>query len=214
MAVSLLALLVLGCLRVAHARAGEALIDFGRQFASLTASHSATPTRALTINNLRLRLVSANTPLDMHEAMNRLHGWCNVKSGVLTPESVANRLKVEPSRESPGLLDGVYRYETKSTGVIACIDTGGKLVLDDLTARLSRFAKAGDLASLGQLRYAMFRRSTGSTSVLALWTEGTASIFDMFPATGDAPGTDPAIFHDRLAFEDCYQQKNSANPML
>ena len=186
--------LIFGCLRIAYARAGEALLDFGQEFSALTASRLASQTRILTMNNLQLRLVTASTSIDVHEAMNRLHGFCSGKGGAFLPESVAKRLAVAASGDQAGILDGVYSYEAKNAGVVACIDTGGQLPLDDLTARLSRFAKSGDLSSLGQLRYALFHRSGKSTSVLALWTEGTASVFDMFPATGDAPGTDPRDF--------------------
>jgi len=107
---------------------------------------------------------------------------------------MGRKLDAKTINKKTVLPDGTYRYETDKAGVIACIDTGGKLLLDDLTARLRQFTKTGNLASLGQLRYVSFRRSVKGTTILALWTEGSASVLDMFPVHGDAPGVDPRDF--------------------
>jgi hypothetical protein len=176
-------------LRAANARAGEALIDFGREFSNVVGTRPYLA-RRLTVNNVELRFASGSAPLDLRETMAKMHAWCRTQSGISSAPAARALANVLSPRDA-GLLDGVYRYETKNAGVVACIDTGGNLMLDDLTARLRRFAKTGNLASLGQLRYALLRRSQRSTTVLLLWTEGPVSFFDMFPKMGDAPGTDP-----------------------
>ncbi len=191
LALVLLTSLVLLCLRTAHARAGEALIDFGQTLNNLMALRTYGKARILAINNLQLRLASADTQLSLHDAMDRMYGLCDIKGGVLMPETVTKQLDVNSARKGMRMIDGIYRYETKDAGVIACMETGGRLRLDDLTARLRLFAKTRDLGSIGQLRYVLFRRSSKHTTLLALWTEGPAFLLDAFPRLGDAPGTDP-----------------------
>jgi hypothetical protein len=191
LALALLTSLILGCLHTAHARAGEALIDFGQTLKDTMALRTPGKARGLAINNVQLRLVSADTQLSLHDAMDRMYGLCDITGGVLMPETVAKQLNVKPTRKGMKMIDGVYRYETEDAGVIACIETGGRLRFDDLTARLSLFTKTRDLASIGPLRYVLFRRSSKHTTLLALWTEGPALLLDAFPRLGDAPGTDP-----------------------
>ncbi len=191
LAVLLLCVLVVGCWRSAQAKAGEALIDFGQELSSWVALRASDQTRVLNLNGVQFHLISANTSLELPETMQRLHGLCRAKSGIELPDAILNRLGSNAQRIRLGLLDGVYDHETDNSGVIACLDTGGRLFLDDMTARLQRFTQTRDLASLGHLRYVLARRTRAGTSVLVLWTEGKAPILDMFPSKGDAPGRDP-----------------------
>jgi hypothetical protein len=187
----LLLSLVLGCLHSAQAKAGEALIDFGQELSKLASLRVNDHARVLSVNDVQLHLVSASSWLDLHEVMARFHGFCRDGSGIAIPEAIQKRLSTKAQHEELSALDGVYRHETKDAGVVACLDTGSQLSLDDMTARLQRFAKTGDLASIGRLRYVLARRSAENTTVLVMWTEGKASILEMFPKQGDAPGVDP-----------------------
>lgn len=187
----LLVVLVLGCWHCAQAKAGEALISFGQEVSKLAGLRVSDQVRILSVNGVQLHLVSASSSLDLHEVIARFHGFCRDSSGVAMPEAIQKRLGTKAQHEVLGALDGVYRHETKDAGVIACLDTGSRLLPDDMTARLQRFAKTGDLSSIGHLRYVLARRSAENTTVLVLWTEGKASILEMFPKQGDAPGVDP-----------------------
>lgn len=184
-------ILVLGCWHSAEARAGEALIDFGQELSNWVALRATDQTRILNLNNVQIHLVSASTSLTLHDTLQRLHGFCRTSSGIEIPDAIRSRLGSNMQKEKLGLLDGVYDHEAESTGVIACLDTGGRLLLDDMTARLRRFTQTRDLAAIGRLRYVLARRTRTGTSVLVLWTEGKAPILDMFPPKGDAPGRDP-----------------------
>jgi len=183
--------LMLSCWRSAEAKAGDALIDFGQELSKWASLRLSDQTRVLNLNNLQIQLVSANTSLNLHDAMARLHGFCRENSGIEIPQALRVRLASGAQSAELGLLDGVYAHETDNSGVIACLDTGGRLLLDDMTARLQRFTQTRDLAALGSLRYVLARRSRIGTTLLVLWTDGKAPILDMFPSKGDAPGRDP-----------------------
>jgi hypothetical protein len=89
------------------------------------------------------------------------------------------------------LLDGTFHEESEHDGLVACIDTERPLTFDELSARLRTFGETGDLAALGGFRYAFARRDGSQTTVVTLWTDESAKLFDLFPETGDAPGRDP-----------------------
>ncbi len=189
--VLLLFALLLGCLRSAEAKAGEVLIDFGQALSKWAALRLTDRARILILNNLQIHVASASTPLNLHDAMDRLHGFCRENTGIEIPKAIRSRLGSKAQSAKLGFLDGVYAHETENSGVVACLDTGGPLLLDGMTARLQRFTQTRDLAALGSLRYVLAKRSRNGTALLVLWTDGKAPILDMFPSKGDAPGRDP-----------------------
>jgi hypothetical protein len=82
-----------------------------------------------------------------------------------------------------------------SEGHIACLVPREPVHgLPRLLERASAFAHSGDLAELGEVRYAVARRNSesNSTHVLTMWTEGAFNVRAMFTEEGDAPGDDPA----------------------
>jgi hypothetical protein len=58
-------------------------------------------------------------------------------------------------------------------------------------SRLSRFLDTGDLGHLGDVRYVFAERNAeGLTHVVTAWTQGSFNLYSLFPAEGDAPGSD------------------------
>ena len=180
-------------LRSAHARASEALLNVGAELMKIQGSSPEQPARSVVLNGLTVQLRTASTDHDLHTVLDHFHALCRARTGVHAPQAVLDQLRTGArSVASRALLDGVLRAESASEGVIACVDTGTPLSLTDLTSRLQAFAKTGDLNEVGELRYVLARRVDGKTAVLTLWTEGSTPLLKMFPATGDAPGQDPA----------------------
>jgi hypothetical protein len=80
--------------------------------------------------------------------------------------------------------------EKAGTGVVACMARKASDGLP-MTERLERFATTLDFGLFGELRYVFAEAKPGaSTHVIAIWTDAHLPITAMFPATGDAPGTD------------------------
>jgi hypothetical protein len=167
-------------LRSANAQIEEALFGFGDELARWSDGRLGSAPRSLLINGLQLRVATATTDLPVAAALDHFQATCRRAGGVVGAENV-----------DASLLDGVFRTDAPHEGVIACLDTGGPLQLDALAARLSEFAKGGNLRAIGKLRYFLARRDGKQTTVLAMWTEGDAELFRLFPKFGDAPGRDP-----------------------
>ncbi|HTV21986.1 MAG TPA: hypothetical protein VMG12_25025, partial [Polyangiaceae bacterium] len=60
--------------------------------------------------------------------------------------------------------------------------------------RALRFVETGDLSEVGDARYFLARKvNEQRTQVLSVWTEGHFDLLGMFPAEGDAPGSDSPV---------------------
>jgi hypothetical protein len=84
----------------------------------------------------------------------------------------------------------------KRSGQVACLASPDRdRSFDGFTKRLARFAQKFDLAELGQMRYAVARHDAvgNRTHLLLVWSEGSLSVPALFPAEGDAPGSDSAV---------------------
>jgi len=174
----------------AEAHLGESLIAFGDELSAWTGGKVDSRVGHLSLNGLRIHRVTASTTLPVAAALDRLQQVCTSRGGIENAQAMllgANP-KLEEARK--GLLSGIYRHESKSGAVLTCIDTERSLSVFELSERLQRFVKSGDLSDLGKLRYVLARRDGAVTSLLVLWTDGSAQILKMFPKVGDAPGRD------------------------
>lgn len=178
--------LLASCLRSAHARLGEALLGFGDQLVKLQDLRASSAPRQLNINGLSLGVLTLSTDLAVPAALDRFESLCRQRGGLQVPAALAKRLG--PARSA---FDATFRQEGQGEGVLACIDSGQPLSLEQLTERLVAMQNTGDLAALGELRYIFARRSGATTTLLVFWTDGSAPLLELFPPTGDAPGRDP-----------------------
>jgi hypothetical protein len=169
-------------LRAARAQITEGLHGFGAELMAWQSARLHSPPRRLSVNGLELGLVTATTTESVRTALDRFHALCRKRGGLSVPAVLRDRL--------PRGLDGTLRQESDGEGFLACLDSGAPLGLDELTARLEEFSKTGDLNALGELRYVFARRSGDKTTLVVFWSEGSASLFGLFPKTGDAPGRD------------------------
>ena len=177
-------------LGTAKAALGERLLGFGAELSRWENLRLSTAPRRISVNGAELELVVATTHLSIADTLDRLENVCAQRGGVaganLLPKLLSSTTKVSRS-----WLSGRVRHESQREGVLACLDTGMPLGLEELSTRLQRVAKSGDLNELGALRYATARRTGNVTTVLFIWSEGSVPLRDMFPKSGDAPGFDP-----------------------
>jgi len=186
-----ISLTLLGCLfSSAKAKVGESLVHFGEQLSALTRAEAHSTESRLHINGLEVHRFTASTSLDVKETLNRLQTFCSEHGGLETPNALPKSAPVNSIQPHAAALGGTYRFESERAGVLACIDTQRPLGVSELTTRLQQFVKTGNLSAIGSLRYVLARREKSVTSLLVLWTGGDASLLQMFPKTGDAPGYD------------------------
>ncbi len=182
------ALSMLVWVRSAKAKVSEALAGFGHQLAGLHATTLHSNPRLLSVNGVTLHVVSASSTLGVSELMNGLEALCRPNAGVSVPPEIPRKLRA-PADTTP--VGGILRKESENEGLIACLDPGRPQTLDELVERLKRFSETGNLGDVGELRYALVTKSGKGSTALVLWTEGEVPLRGMFPATGDAPGSDP-----------------------
>ena len=156
--------------------------------------------QAMSINGQRMFLASRVTPLSLDRVLGLFEHDCQANSGGLGQE-LGQLPAAPPGTAFPAELRDPSRWLTQReedgrAGQLTCFvgrsSPGG---LRGLIARLAAFAKSGDLAELGDAHYIVAERDEGShlTHVLAIWTEGHFNVLSMFPANGDAPGSDSSV---------------------
>lgn len=156
--------------------------------------------QAMQINGQRMHLAARVTALPVSEVLSLFERDCHEHAGGLGAELA--KLPAEKRGAIPKELRDPSRWLTlkeepdERGGHVACFTRASQSEsLKSFIARLSAFAKTGELAELGDAHYVVARRDerTKRTQVLALWTEGSFNVLDMFPASGDAPGRDSEL---------------------
>lgn len=186
-----LGLVIALTLHQAEARFVESLRGFADELAKVQNLSVHTAPRVLNVNGLELHLVTATTHLGVTEALNRFQSACRGVGQIDLPATV--RQKLEAEQDGPNAVpSGVLRQDADLEGFLACLDVGEGLDGPRFLDRLSEFGRTHNLRSLGQLRYALARRSGDQTTLLMFWTEGDAKLSEMFPRVGDVAGRDLA----------------------
>ena len=148
------------------------------------------------VNGADAHRASANTALGVHEVMDRYESYCKSSPGALgramqdIPNALIDRIEMPKS----SLRSSVVRSDNEQSGMIACFVDNPDAPSASLAARLTALSRTGDLSELGRFRYAFAERSKGgSTHVVTFWSDSELNLQKMFPAQGDAPGTDSAL---------------------
>jgi hypothetical protein len=177
--------------RTAHAKVEDGAFALGEQLLQLPAAGEGV--HELAINGQRVLVATAQTTQPLAAVLDRFERECDEHAdGLLDDlrELPAALERAPRAVGSPGL--GVLRDTRGGRGVVACFATGRPTDHAELAARLDRFAKTLDLATLGDLRYVAARTlEGGATQVVATWTTGPVLLSAMFPEHGDAAGDDP-----------------------
>jgi hypothetical protein len=144
---------------------------------------------ALEVNGARLRLHTRVVPGSVAAALDRFEALCGERAHELKVELYAAQ-RGRLADEQPFL--GALREDFGSdAGVAVCLAPDEPLGARALLHRASALAQSGDLALMGQLRYAFARRTArGETHVLLASSEGPLPLLAMFPDHGDAQGRD------------------------
>ncbi|MBX3204908.1 MAG: hypothetical protein KF764_07555 [Labilithrix sp.] len=150
------------------------------------------------INGAEVRWASARTDQSVMAVLDRYEEHCRRSPSSLgaaledIPRALEDRV---PGPKSDPARAGIFRDADEGRGMVACfVREGASGDIEEVRAALEALARTGDLASLGRFRYVFAERSPrGDTRVVTLWAEGSLDLGRMFPAEGDAPGTDSRL---------------------
>lgn len=180
-------------LSAAGAHASEQVLDVGGDMLHLLGRHRRDPPRALMLNGVTLGFASGTSDAPLPAVIDGFALRCREVGPrlrrLLEPLGAAGRSLAAALPRSA--LDATARTETTTRAAVACLDTGGRaLSLRELARRLERFARLGDLAAVGDLRFLYAETHGGRTTYVMLHTAGAVPLHVMFPDAGDAPGRD------------------------
>lgn len=152
------------------------------------------PNYRVSINGEVVNVSSAMTDEPLDTVLDRFEKECREHAGGLEEElgSLPQTLQSQlpPAVRGPAGI-GIVRTRDTDSGMVACLARDVDLGYGGTMEAIGRFAKSGDLADLGKLRYVMAERTaSGRTHVVGAWTEGSFRIGHLFPASGDCPGSD------------------------
>jgi hypothetical protein len=190
-------LLALAAARSVYADVREMGLGVGHQLAKL---EDLTGDGVLIrLNGTDLHRASAHTSQSTGEVLSRYEAYCRQSPGALgramqdIPSALKDRIDMP---RDPALRASVIRDETDGRGMVVCFVDDPEVSPDPLFARLRAVSETGDLSKLGRFRYAFAEPSAGpkgGTHVVTFWSDGALNLKTMFPASGDAPGTDSSV---------------------
>jgi len=150
------------------------------------------------LNGEPLYVASAVTDQPVDTVLDRFEQDCEQNAGAMKelfeqlPEALQQDVRDKAPRNA-GI--GIIRQDEHEEGYIACLAQRPGEDITTLSRRLQAFVETGDLAQVGDLRYAYAKRRDGAskTHVVTVWSEGPFKIGRIIPPDGtEPPGADPA----------------------
>jgi hypothetical protein len=177
----------------AHAYGEQMLSRFGEHMLRYAGADHQSEPEEIGVNGAAFFLSTGAVDASVSEVLDQFQAKCASQNGQLREQwaALSKRRHSALNHYSP-LWDGVFRGGGRTHGVVACAETGaGPLPPEQLITRIKAVLATGDLAKLGGLRYVYAARDGRRTMFVAVWSEGALNFRQMFPAHGDAPGSDP-----------------------
>lgn len=182
--------------RALFAQVSEAAAAAGAELAGL--AEYSTEAETVFVNGARLHHAVASTRDSVSRALDRIEQHCEAHPGAfaraLQGAAASNREAFAERAPKGPLGRGVVRDESAQRGVVVCFAGESRPGVAGLASVLQEFLATSNLSSFGKFRYALAeRQSDDTTRVVLLWTDGDLELSRMFPAAGDAAGSDSAV---------------------
>jgi hypothetical protein len=181
--------------RSVYASAVESSMGLGRELGKL--GDVMTSTKKLSINGQTMFVSTAGTDQSVTVVLDRFEAMCAEHAAAMSEElaRLPEAMKAAITKGSRAAGLGIVRKEHgDEEGIVACFandEAGGS---SSITARVTKLLETGDLSSMGRLRYVHASKTKkGGTHVVAVWTDGSVKLGEMFPKEGDAKGNDSNV---------------------
>lgn len=177
--------------RQVSAELSERALSIGRTVESWRDPAAGTST--IRLNGARLTITSVSSEDEVTPILDRFTRMCARNSGGIHEELHSLIARGAKIPEHVADRFGVFRAQHgERQGTAACFAREADGGMSNLLARVEKLVETGDLAALGQLRYVFAHRREGSstTHVLTVISHEAMAIEQIFPAQGDAPGSD------------------------
>ena len=178
----------------ARAQVGEALMGLGPQMMAYAGARSQDAPRDLVLNGEVIRFSSGTADRTAGEVLDFFEARCAESDGGLYEQVRAVHEAQPDIVPAPSDRGMALREDNGARGYVACIDFGSSIGFGELTARIDRYGRSGDVSDIGEMRYVFVEQAevdgAPRTHFVAMWTAGSFNIARMFPEEGDAPGRD------------------------
>jgi hypothetical protein len=181
-------------LRSAYGNMMESALEMGSELGKIGGTGSERPIR---LNGEAIYVSSAVQDVPLTGLLDRVEARCKDNPeellDALTHHPPSAERKEHQERLASPTASGVVRYENDEKGVVVCLihPEGAPAGIAARLSRFSRFLDTGDLGHLGNVRYVFAERNAeGRTHVVTAWTDRSFNLYSLFPAGGDAPGSD------------------------
>jgi hypothetical protein len=174
---------------------GERSLALGRELDGMRDLLGST--KAVTLNGQRMMLSTAVVPLGVQAALDRFESLC--RRG---PNGLALAVDQLPAARDAGAQLplarrlGILRNDNARDGIVACIVHRGDRPLE-LSELIDGLSKTLDIGLLGDFFFVYARDTSKSdqpqSHLVTSWTHGSFQPSVMFPAGGDAPGSDSLL---------------------
>src|SRR5262249_14320679 len=145
----------------------------------------------------RVHWASARTEQSVEQVIDRFERYCRESPSALglalqdVPLALEGRVPID---KTDPVRVGIVREVTEDRGMVACfVDDRGDRATGDLARKLGELGRTGDLSALGRFRYVFAERRPKGTKVATMWADGPIALGKMFPASGDADGSDSSL---------------------
>jgi hypothetical protein len=181
--------------RVVYGKATEAALAFGHELIGL--EDLTSDDEIVEVNGERLHRATAASTDSVAAVLDRVEDYCKKSPGVLgqgLQEALQQHPDLLAKRVPAGALrSAVIRNEAGERGMVACFTDDRVSGLAGLKGALRRFVETSNLGEFGHFRYTYAERKGEKTYVSTMWADTGLNLKTMFPATGDAAGSDSAL---------------------
>ncbi len=181
--------------RAAWGAMSEKTMSVGREMAAL--GDALGTTKTVLLNGQEVHVSTAVLHVGVNEALDRFQAVCDEHPSGLsraldeaTDAATPQGAKPKTNKRKPL---GVLRTADDDQGFVLCL-VDRKGASRSTTQLFEEFVKTHDISVFGDSLYAFAKKTAdGGTHVITTWTSGRFMALDLFPATGDAPGSDSLL---------------------
>jgi hypothetical protein len=181
-----------------YAHAKDAALAFGAELVGL--ADLTLGAEVIQVNGERFHHGLVIVPGEPSAILDRLQAECESRPGLMG--QALRELSSQVSEPSARARDtaranafhGVVRHESDERGMVVCWVSDERSGLAALGERLDEFARSSRLGVFGRARYAFAEAlPEGQSRVLTLWADTDLDLMALFPAHGDAAGSDSRV---------------------
>jgi len=178
--------------RAARGALGEVSLSLARQLNEVPDLIGST--KLIELNGQPFRVSTAVVPLSADKVLDRFSEACGNHPGELARLAASYGLEQSKVPSPAKGRAPLVRQDGDGDGVLGCLLESSSAVKGSMSDVVREFGRSRDASVFGDFLVVYAKdQSGGKSHVVAVWTRGPFKVLDLFPAKGDAPGSDSAL---------------------